>query len=205
MAKKVTTRSKTTAPKAEKSTKRKPVAKKASSSGAAKKPRTKAVSAAATAPAQPPAAIQHERAKAFAIQAARMLADDKCDQIVVIDVRGKSPMSDLLIIGSGTSERQMRSALAHLEDLGAQSQYPCHRSASDDRGTWLLADFFNVVVHLFEPSARAHYDLEMMWGDAPRLAWERPSPPAKRARPAARAPRLAQAPDEADGSGDVQG
>ena len=39
---------------------------------------------------------------------------------------------------------------------------------------WLVVDFGDVVVHLFEPNTRSHYDLEMMWGDAPRMEWERP-------------------------------
>ena len=46
--------------------------------------------------------------------------------------------------------------------------------SADDRASWLLADFVDVIVHVFEPNTRAHYDLEMLWGDAPRLEWERP-------------------------------
>jgi ribosome-associated protein len=76
------------------------------------------------------------------------------------------------VIGSGTSERQMRSVLHHIEDLGKQTGYPAFRISADDRAVWLLADFVDVVVHLFEPDARQHYDLEMLWGDAPRVAWD---------------------------------
>jgi ribosome-associated protein len=114
------------------------------------------------------------KAEEFAIESARCMDDDKCTDVVVLDVRGKNPMTDFLVIGSGTSDRQMRSVLHHIQDLGEKIGYQAVRSTSDDRATWLLADFMNVIVHLFEPNTRAHYDLEMMWGDTARIEWERP-------------------------------
>jgi ribosome-associated protein len=111
---------------------------------------------------------------AFAIEAARMVRDDKCDEVVLLDVRELSQVSDFLIIASGTSDRQMHSVLRHVEELAKTRGMPSFRSNSDDRSTWLLVDFIDVVVHLFEPNTRAHYDLEMLWGDAPRIEWERP-------------------------------
>ena len=68
----------------------------------------------------------------------------------------------------------MHSVLRHVEELGKDRKMPAFRSNADDRSTWLLLDFVDLVVHLFEPNTRAHYDLEMLWGDAPRLEWERP-------------------------------
>jgi len=114
------------------------------------------------------------KAEEFAIESARCMDDDKCTDVVVLDVRGKNPMTDFLVIGSGTSDRQMRAVLHHIQDLGDKLGYQAVRSTSDDRATWLLADFMNVIVHLFEPNTRAHYDLEMMWGDTARIEWERP-------------------------------
>ncbi|MBX3379740.1 MAG: ribosome silencing factor [Phycisphaeraceae bacterium] len=114
------------------------------------------------------------KAEEFAIEAARCMDDDKCTDVVVLDVRGKNPMTDFLVIGSGTSDRQMRAVLHHIQDLGETLGYQAVRSTSDDRATWLLADFMNVITHLFEPNTRAHYDLEMMWGDTARVDWERP-------------------------------
>lgn len=112
--------------------------------------------------------------RAFAIEAARLVHDDKCEQVVVLDVRNLSQVTDYIVIGSGTSDRQMKSVLDHVEELGEESGLPAFRSNTDAGATWLLIDFIDVVVHLFEPNTRAHYDLEMLWGDAPRLAWERP-------------------------------
>ena len=105
----------------------------------------------------------------FAIEAARMVRDDKCEDVVLLDVRELSQVTDFLIIGSGSSDRQMHSALRHVEELGKGRGMPAFRSNADDRSTWLLIDFVDVVVHLFEPNTRAHYDLEMLWGDASRV------------------------------------
>jgi ribosome-associated protein len=103
-----------------------------------------------------------------------MVRDDKCESVLLLDVRAHSQVTDYIIIASGTSDRQMRSVLRHVEELGTKNATPSVRAISDDRATWLLADFVDVIVHLFEPTTRAHYDLEMLWGDAPRLHWERP-------------------------------
>lgn len=115
-----------------------------------------------------------EAARQFAVEAAQMLSDDKCEEIALLDVRELSQVTDFILIGTGTSQRQMASALDHVEDLGTERGFIRHGQSRDERSLWLLADFVDVVVHLFEPNARAHYDLEMLWGDAPRLTWDGP-------------------------------
>jgi ribosome-associated protein len=112
--------------------------------------------------------------RALAIESARLLRDDKCEHIVVLDVRELSEVTDFLVIASGTSDRQMNSALDDVQELGEGKGWPSFRTSTDERSTWLLVDFVDVVVHLFEPNTRAFYDLEMMWGDAKRVEWQRP-------------------------------
>lgn len=166
------------ASKSKKPESKKPASKK---SPAKKSAAIKPVVAPAAAPkaAKPRVHTPASEAERFAIEAARLLHDDKCTDVVLLDVRGRNPMTDYLIVGSGTSDRQMRSTLHDVEELGSKIGYTAVRSTSDDRATWLLADFMNVIVHLFEPNTRAHYDIEMMWGDAPRIPWERPGSPAR--------------------------
>ena len=113
--------------------------------------------------------------RAFAVEAARLLSDDKCEDVLVLDVRGVSHVTDFIVIGTGSSERQMRSSLTHLDELGTEHGFSAFRTSDDTRATWLLADFVDVVVHVFEPNTRAHYDLEMLWGDAKKVPWERPA------------------------------
>ncbi|HPO92726.1 MAG TPA: ribosome silencing factor [Phycisphaerales bacterium] len=109
----------------------------------------------------------------FAIEAARMLADDRCEDVLCLDVRSLSQVSDYIVIASGTSDRQMRGAADDIERLADQHQFRVFRRSQDDRATWIVLDCVDIVVHIFEPNTRAHYDLEMLWGDAERVTWER--------------------------------
>lgn len=120
--------------------------------------------------------------RAFAIDAARLLADNKCEDVMLLDVSGLSQLSDYIIIASGTSDRQMRSSGDDLGEVGAKHGWTAFRSHADDRTTWIVVDFVDVVAHIFEPNTRAHYDLEMLWADAPRVEWERSAKPGSKGR-----------------------
>ena len=113
--------------------------------------------------------------RTFAIEAARLVSDLKCDQVVLMDVRGRSQVCEYIVVANGTSDRQMRSVADELKDLGAESGMARWRSDRDSGGTWVVADFVDVVVHLFEPGQRAWYDLDGLWADAPRVTWKRPA------------------------------
>lgn len=112
-------------------------------------------------------------AAGFAAEAARLLSDLKCEDVLALDLRGKSPVADIILIATGTSDRQMRSVVDDLAELGAQHGFPLIRKSEDDRATWIVADFGTVVAHVFEPNTRAHYDLELLWGDSQRIHWQR--------------------------------
>ncbi len=126
----------------------------------------------ATGGTAPRAKREPEAARQVAIEAARLLRDDKCEEVVVLDVRGLSQVTNYIVIGTGTSERQMRAVLHHVRDMGEERGFPAFRTSADDGSRWLLADMVEIVVHLFEPVARRHYDLEMLWGDASRIEWD---------------------------------
>lgn len=119
----------------------------------------------------------------FAIECAQCLRDDKCEDVLVLDVSKTSQVTDYIVLGTGTSDRQMRAVLGHVADHAQDSGFPVFGRSADDRATWLLADFVDVVVHLFEPAARGHYDLELLWGDAPRVEVPPGPGPRPRARP----------------------
>ncbi|MDX2115753.1 MAG: ribosome silencing factor [Planctomycetota bacterium] len=110
------------------------------------------------------------QAQKFAMDAARTLEENKCTDVVVLDLRGRSPITDFLVIGSGTSDRQLHSAADHVVETAQASNMSLYRSNIDEpRSPWIILDFVDVVAHVFMPEARAYYDLEMLWGDAPRL------------------------------------
>ncbi|MEL6498221.1 MAG: ribosome silencing factor [Planctomycetota bacterium] len=110
---------------------------------------------------------------AFAAEAARLLSDLKCDDVVALDLLGKSPVAEVILIATGTSDRQMRSVIDDLAELGTTHDYPLLRKSEDDRATWIVADFGTVVAHVFEPNTRAFYDLELLWGDSKHIEWKR--------------------------------
>jgi ribosome-associated protein len=125
-----------------------------------------------------------ESTRQFAIEIARTLSDSKCSEVVLLDVRGRSPVCDFVIIGSGTSQRQMRSVAQEVEDLGkARGQHP-FRTNADEASTWIVVDYVEIVVHLFEPDQRLYYDLELLHADGKRIDWRRPEgeAPAPRVR-----------------------
>lgn len=111
----------------------------------------------------------------FAIEAARLVNDEHCTEVVLFDVRQQSQFTDYVLIATGTSDRQMRSVAKHLEDLGKTTDMERYGRDEDAASTWVVVDFVNVMVHLFEPATRGHYDLEMMWDDAPQVRWRRPT------------------------------
>jgi len=111
--------------------------------------------------------------ESFAVAAARLLNDYDCEDVRVMDVRGVSPLTHYIVIASGTSDRQLRALAGHLAKLGSEQGFERFGDDRDEASTWLVADFVEVMVHLFEPATRAHYDLEMLWGDAPRVSWHR--------------------------------
>lgn len=116
---------------------------------------------------------QRALARAFAIDAARSLADNQATDVVVLDLRGKSPVAEFMVIASGTSDRQMKSAADDVEELAGQTEHSLVRQNADNRFTWIVSDFGDVVVHVFEPNTRAYYDLELLWGDATKVDWKR--------------------------------
>ncbi|MEX0885368.1 MAG: ribosome silencing factor [Phycisphaeraceae bacterium] len=117
-----------------------------------------------------------DRARAFALDAARLAHDDHCQDILVLDVRGLSELMDFIVIATGTSDRQIKAVASHVTELAREQRIERFGADRDEAATWIAIDFIEVMVHLFEPNARAHYDLEMLWGDAERLNWQRPSP-----------------------------
>lgn len=116
---------------------------------------------------------QVEKARQFAIEAARLLRDRHCEDIIIFDVRGTSPITDFIVIGTGTSDRQMKSVAGEVADAAKEQDFARYGTERDTGSTWVIVDFVEVMLHLFEPATRAHYDLEMMWGDCPRIEWGR--------------------------------
>jgi ribosome-associated protein len=111
----------------------------------------------------------------LAIEAARIAEDNNADDIVVLDLRDISPVADYFVIATGTSSPQMRAICERVSEYGrGVGQRPYH-VAGTEGGQWAVLDFVDVVVHVFGVTHRRYYDLEMIWGAAPRVRWKRPA------------------------------
>ena len=107
----------------------------------------------------------------FAVEAARLASDLKCEEVVVMDLRGLSGVTDFFVIATGTSDRQMRSVAERIEEYGHKVGTRVFGRSGYRLGQWVLIDLVDVVVHLFDRERRAYYDLELLWGDAPKVDW----------------------------------
>jgi ribosome-associated protein len=101
----------------------------------------------------------------------RKLADDKkADDLLVLDVRDISSITDYFVLASGSSEPHLR---AISEEIISTLKEDHGVSARAKDGTlqtgWLVLDFFDVIVHVMRGDVRRRYDLENLWGDAPRV------------------------------------
>ncbi len=114
-----------------------------------------------------------KRLRTFAIEAARLLDERHCEDVKLLDVHGLSQVCDYVLIGSGTSDRQMKSVAQDLEDMGKEQSNLVFRTNRDSGGTWIVIDFVDLVAHLFEPNQRAYYDLEELWADAEMVDWRK--------------------------------
>jgi ribosome-associated protein len=100
------------------------------------------------------------------------LDDDKAEEVVQIDLRGRSEMADYMVICSGRSSRQVAAISEKLVDrLKADTGRLC-RIEGKETGDWVLIDAGDVIVHVFRPEVREFYQLEKMWmpGATHRLA-----------------------------------
>ena len=111
----------------------------------------------------------NKQAKTFALAAAKVALERRCSNIVVLDLRGLSSVTDYFIIATGTSDRQMRTVCDEVRDIGKTQKMSLFGQAGYEQGRWILLDFVDVVVHLFDSQYRSYYDLEMLWGDGKRL------------------------------------
>ena len=110
--------------------------------------------------------------RGFALSAAKIAAERNCKDITVMDLTGKSPATNYFVIATGTSDRQMRTVVDEISDHAKSQGIIRFGQAGYEQGRWILADFVDVVVHVFDDEYRHYYDLELLWGDAEHIKLE---------------------------------
>jgi len=91
------------------------------------------------------------------------LDDDKAEEVVQIDLRGRSDVADYMVVCSGRSTRQVTAISEKLADRLKQELRLASRIEGKDTGDWVLIDAGDVIVHVFRPEVRDFYQLEKMW------------------------------------------
>jgi ribosome-associated protein len=91
------------------------------------------------------------------------LSDDKAEEIVEIDLRGKTAIGDYMVICSGRSSRQVAAMADKLVEKLKQDYGRLSRVEGKEAGDWVLIDTGDVIVHIFRPEVRDFYQLEKMW------------------------------------------
>jgi ribosome-associated protein len=148
----------------------KPAAKEAAAPKAAAKPAAKKAAA--------PKAVEAEKAPAkrkpkksaveLSLEALQSLIvgkldDDKAEELVVIDLKGKSPLADAIVVASGRSQRHVAAMADHLVRTLKENGAGKARVEGLPQADWVLIDAGDIIVHLFRPEVRAFYQIEKIW------------------------------------------
>ena len=108
--------------------------------------------------------------KKLALLCRELAENKKAEDVVVLDMREVSSIADYFVIASGTSEPHLRAISDEItEHLREKHQLRPRAVDGTYHTAWVVQDFFDVIVHIMRPDIRAHYDLESLWGDAPRV------------------------------------
>ena len=98
--------------------------------------------------------------------AVRCALDRKAQDVIVMDLRDLSSVTDFFVIATGRSDVHARTIAEHVIDSSKRDGQGPNSVEGLEQGRWVLMDYIDYVVHVFQPVVRAHYQLELLWGDA---------------------------------------
>jgi ribosome-associated protein len=125
----------------------------------------------------PPTLVTTRRLLPSAIRracvAAKTAADNKGSDVLVLDLRGLTPLFDFFVLATGASRRQVHTIVEEVD--AAMRAVGDTRAGIEgyDSSKWVVQDYGDVVVHVFDPDTRDYYKLEELWADAKPVDWER--------------------------------
>jgi ribosome-associated protein len=110
------------------------------------------------------------RALDLALLTARVAAETRGSEIAILDLRELTPVVDYFVIATGSSRRQMHAMADEIEKVVKHDLHDRKRGAEGyEEGRWLVLDYGDVMVHLFDAEARLYWDIEHLWSDAARV------------------------------------
>ena len=115
---------------------------------------------------------QREQSRRMAKIAYTALEEKKGEDIRVIDISGVSVLADYFIIANGSNENQIRALVDSVEEELVKAGYEIRQKEGYGLGNWVLLDFGDIIVHVFDKENRLFYDLERIWSDGKQLVAE---------------------------------
>ena len=116
--------------------------------------------------------MQTIKPRDIAITCARIADDKKAENVVVLNIRKLTFITDYFVIATAFNKRQLQAIADDVEKRMKQEALRCLGREGYAEAIWILMDYGQVVLHLFDEEARKTYDLEVLWGDAPRVRWK---------------------------------
>ena len=120
----------------------------------------------------PSTTTQPSKSLALAQRAAQVALDTRAQDVILLDLRSVSDMTDFFLIASGTSDTHARAIGEHILAELKKEGSPAHHVEGLEKGRWVLLDFVDFVVHVFHPTLRHFYQLERLWADAEQVPLE---------------------------------
>ena len=102
----------------------------------------------------------------------KALEDKKAQDISILDIRQISVMADYFIIATGSNKNQIGAMMDEIEQKLAQNKIYAKSIEGTNNSGWVLLDYQDIIIHIFDTESRAFYDLERIWGDSVKLAAE---------------------------------
>lgn len=120
------------------------------------------------APVESPAAS--DRSRQLALAAARVAAETRGTDVRVLDLRALTPVFDYFVVATGASRRQLHAIADEIEKVVGHELHDHKRGGEGyEEGRWIVLDYGDVVVHLFDTESRGYWDIEQLWSDARRV------------------------------------
>ncbi len=123
---------------------------------------------------RPPGAVLSS--SELASRSAALMLDKKAREVVIMDLRGLTTMTDFFVLGSGESDVQVKAIVDHIDhSLRAEHTRAYHIEGAQQL-SWVLMDYIDVIAHVFLSEAREFYGLERLWADAKMSTIAEPQP-----------------------------
>ena len=114
-------------------------------------------------------ALLVDRSHQHALAAAQGADEARGQEIVILDLRKVTSVCDYFVICEGRSNTHVHTIAERIQETMKRLKIPCHHREGRAQATWIVLDYFDVVVHVFSNEAREFYALERLWGDAARV------------------------------------